>query len=798
MLRNYFKIAARTLWKHKGFSAMNVAGLALSMAVCLLIILFVREQMRYDRFHENADRTYRVVADAVDPDSNIVPVGATPAPLAAVLESEVAGIEETVRLRPLKAMATSEGKSLGITGLYADPAFFQVFNFPLQGGPADGLLDNPNTIVLTSRTAERFFGDREAVGRTMVFEDGTEMTVSGVFQEDLGPSHLKFDAVASMLTVHGWAPERAMLDDWKNYYSYYTYLLLKDEWQTDAVEAAFPSIVKRYYPPAERRLYAFELQPLTAINLGSIRNNEIGFILPGLVAYILGALAVVIMLTAIFNYVGLAVARSLTRAREIGIRKVSGARRHQIVRQFLAESVLTALVAAAGAFALISWIVSGFNSLWFVQMSGTAISLDFGDPTLYMILLTFAMAIGILAGFYPAVYLSRYKPVHVLKGLADGKGMAGAPLRKVLVVSQFAISAILVVSMAVLFRQLQFMTDADYGFDAENVVNVALQDVNYDVFRSELVKHPSILNVSATSKLPASGSVSGVWVKTGDMDRPVRGYEYDVDEHFVGNLSLDMIAGSIFGPGVTTWPGNAIIINQTAAKELGFDSPDAALSASITLDDSVEARVAGVVEDYQFDMLDSPVRPLILRHDPENFRYANVRIRPEAAGAALAHVDATWKRLAPERHFEHEFFSSQLKNSLINILFRDFLRIIGLIALLAVVIACLGTLGMAAYSVETRRKEVGVRKVLGAGVRDVVLLLSMDFVKLVAVGLLIAAPVAWFINNAWLQEFANRTDFGPIVLLSSVGILVLLAVLTIGSQTLRAALADPVQTLRQD
>lgn len=795
MLKSYFTIALRTFRKHKGFSAVNVAGLALSMSVCLLIILFVREQKSYDRFHEHADRTFRVVADAVDPDSNVVPVGATPAPLAAVLESEFAGVEETVRLRQLKAMATAAGKTLGITGLYADPSFFDVFSFPLERGRTYAALESPNTVVITARTAERFFGDRKAVGERMVFEDGTELTVTGVFAEDLGSSHLKFDAVASMRTIDGWPPERAMLDDWKNYYSYYTYVVLEDARQAAAIESGFPRIIERHYPPEQRRLYAYEMQPLTAINLGSIRNNEIGFILPAIVAYILAGLAAVVMLAAVFNYVGLAVARSLTRVREIAIRKASGARRHQIVRQFLAESVLTALVAAVGAFGLLSWMAARFNELWFVQMSGTGISLDFGEPALYLILVGFAVAVGLLAGLYPAAYLSRYQPIRVLKGLLDEKGMAGMRLRKVLIVGQFALSIVLVVSMAALFKQLQFMRHADYGFVDDGVVNVALQDVDYDVLRSELVRDPSIVDVSATSKLPASGSVSGLWLKTGDMPEAVRGYEYAVDEHFIGNLGLELVAGADLDE---TWPSGAVVINETAVADLGFESPSAALNGTITVNDTVDVRVAAVVEDYQFDMLDSPIRPLIIFHQPDQFRYANVRIRPGGESDALAHLEATWARFAPDRPIEHEFFSSQLENSLINIVFRDFLRVIGLIALLAVVIACLGTLGMAAYSVETRRREVGVRKVLGAAASDVVILLSKDFLKLVAIGLFIATPLAWFINRTWLQEFANRTDFGIGVLAVSVGALVVVALVTIGSQTLRAAMTDPVTTLRQE
>ncbi|HMB92942.1 MAG TPA: ABC transporter permease, partial [Rhodothermales bacterium] len=444
MIRNYLKIAVRTLLKHKSFSGINILGLAASMAVCLLIILFIRDQKSYDSFHEQADRVYRVVADAVDPDSNVIAVSATPAPLAGVLERDMPGVEAAVRLRPLQTLATHEGKTLPVQGFFADASFFEVFSFPLAAGHPGQVLAKPNTIVLSRKMAERFFGTQNPIGQILTFDQGGDFVVTGVLDPFPGKSHLKFEALASFSSLQNWEDEREVLADWHVFYRYYTYVLLEDQQAAATLAAGLPAIVKQQYPAREQAYYRFDLQALPDINLGEARNNEIGFILPGLVAYFLAGLALIIMLTACFNYVGMSVARSLSRAREVGIRKVVGAHRGQIMRQFVSEAVVVALLALVVACGLLFVLVPVFNSLWFVQMSQTQIALNWGGASLYVVLLVFSVVVGIVAGLYPAVYLSRFAPVHVLQGGA-GSQSGGLRLRKVLVASQFAFSLVFMV-----------------------------------------------------------------------------------------------------------------------------------------------------------------------------------------------------------------------------------------------------------------------------------------------------------------------------------------------------------------
>ncbi|HMB94400.1 MAG TPA: FtsX-like permease family protein, partial [Rhodothermales bacterium] len=377
-----------------------------------------------------------------------------------------------------------------------------------------------------------------------------------------------------------------------------------------------------------------------------------------------------------------------------------------------------------------------------------------------------------------------------------GSQSGGLRLRKVLVASQFAFSLIFMVTMVALYQQLQLMTHADYGFDDERVVNVAMPGVTYETLRAALLTDPAITKVSATSKLPASGSVNGVWVHLEERADPLRGYEYAIDEHFIDNLGLQLVAGRNFSSAFAADSVQSVIINETAVQDFGYSTPAAALGHTLRMEDGPPVEVVGVVKNYHFNLLVDAIKPMLLHYDPQAFRYANLRVQPGEMERALAHLEATWQQLKVAYPLEYEIFSDQLASNPINVVFRDFIRIIGLVAGLAVIIACLGLFGMAAYSAQVRVREVGVRKVLGASVADVVGLLSKDYVKLVSLAALIAAPLAWGLNNLWLQQFARRIDFGFGVLFITTGVLLVLAFLTIASQTIRAALTNPVDTLR--
>lgn len=799
MLRNYLKIAVRTLWKHKGFSAINVFGLALSMGVCLLILLFVVDQKSYDRFHTDSDRLYRVYSDykaAINGRAQLY--ATTPITLAKVLRDEAPGVAAVAPVRRFGGTAEHAGRSVPLSGLYADPDFFDVFSFGLTAGDAATALAEPYALLLAPEAATRLFGTDDPLGQPVEM-GGATYTVAGLLAEPPGPSHLAFEALASFVTLET-APQHAgLFNTWHSANrSSYTFVRFADNADPEALAAAFPSIIERHYPGDEEAwLAGLHLQPLTDINLGQIMDNQLGMALPAVIAYFLVALALVIMGASCFNYMSLSVARSLTRAREVGMRRVVGASRGQLLRQFLTEAVVVALVALVVALGVLLWLLPGFNQLWFINFSGTQIQLNpLTDGRVYVLFLGFSVGAGLLAGLYPAFYLARYEPLRVLKGVLRQPGHSGFRLRKALVVMQFALSVFFFISALLLYQQFQFMTQAEFGFDADDIVNVQLQDVPYDVFRQQLAQHPAVATISAASLVPMEGSRSDAWMRTEGMDQPEKGYRLAIDEHFLGNLGLTLLAGRNFSQDFSADTAN-VLLSAKAVQRLGFATPEATVGQTITLFDDWHRTVVGVVADFHTNSMIMDIDPLVLTYEPDRYRTASVRAVPGQLAAVEAHLAEAWPALGTATPLDAIRYTTQIEQDPGLLLYRDFLRIVGLITGFAVLIACLGLLGMATFAAETRVKEVGIRKVLGASVASVILLLSKEFLRLIALALVLALPLAWFVNGLWLDALPFRVDLGVPVFALGAGVMLALALVTIGSQATRAARTNPVETLRQ-
>ncbi len=803
MLKNYVKIALRNVQRYKGFSLINVIGLALSMAVCLLIILFIRDQKSYDNFHTDGDRMYRIYADYKAPSNRDNRLYAySPVPLAEILRTETPGIESVIQIRQgFTANVNHRGNSLRLYGFYAEPSFFDFFSFDLTRGNARTALTTPNSVVISTETATRFFGEADPLGQVLTLDEQGDFTITGVLAPQTHPTHLPLDAITSMATLTPASQTHANQADWTWGIAHnYTYVLLEEGATPEMLEARLPGIIKQHFKPLEHSvLHTLRVQAISDINLATFKGNELGLVLPNFVAYFLLGLASVLMLVACFNYMNLTVARALKRAREVGVRKVVGARRSQIVFQFLVETLLVTFLSLALALVLLEWLLPAFNSLWLISFSKTAISVDFaGDAGLYLVLFGFTGFIALAAGLYPAFYLSRFQPATVVKGQSALRRRSGLTIRRGLTVTQLALSLIFMISTMLLYRQSAFMLKADYGFEAEHVINVNLQGVPYDVFRTAAVASPSVAAVSATSYLPGSGTREGIWLGREGMDKPIKGYEYAIDEHLIDNLGLTLLAGRNFSMDFSTDEDRAVILNETALRDLDLGAPREAIGRTITVDDQTEAEVIGVVADFQSNVIVLDVSPVALTYTPDHFFYANVRIHPGDSERALADLEAIWKTFNRPQSLDWGLYTVQLRNSPEMLIFGDFLRIIGLIAGLAIFIACLGLLAMATYSAQIRTKEVGIRKVMGAGVWNVTLLLSREFMALLLVAVVLAVPLAWLLNNAWLEQFANRIDFGAGTLAAGVAAVAVLALVTTCSQTIRAALVNPVESLRYE
>ncbi|MEM8966290.1 MAG: ABC transporter permease [Bacteroidota bacterium] len=818
MFKNYFKVGVRNILKYRVFSFINVFGLAVAMSVCMLIILMLADQRSYDQFHTKKDQIYRVLSHAK---GSAVPNATSPFPLAATLP-EYTTVEEATHLVPgAGGDATYGERSVEVRGFFADSSFFNVFSFDLVEGDKREALSQPNAMVITRERAEALFGNEEAIGKRVEFanrglrllkfdfvsDPGTNpvdwgsFTITGVIDLTQYKSHIKFDmliSAASLPALHHQEKVTDLTNNWRHYSQCYTYALLKPESNEVDLTTLLNTLVADKYADFEE-LAGLKLVPqsLDNIAVGQFAGNPLSLRLPIEAYYFLGFLALIILLSAGLNYTNLSVARALTRAKEIGVRKVTGAKRRDVIYQFLSESVLTVLFALGLAYLLLTLVKSAFMGLWANQY------LDFdlqGDALVYFAFLGLAILIGLLAGAYPALHLSRYTPVRVLKNLSSEKpGKLG--VRKMLSVSQFVISLFFIVTSLLVYHQFRHYLDFEYGFDSENLVNIPLQGNDYQQLYRELSSVPEVSTISASAYIPATAmSLGSTRVRKAGNEPNEADPAFErmsVDTSFISNLGLRLVAGrNLRDEGDSN---RKIVVNEAAVQALGYEYPSDILGELLEIgayEESME--VVGVLEDFKFQtpVMEDGIGPLLFRYQPEQFSYLNVKIAAGDVAGTLAKLSAAWQRVDPVHPFQYQFFDDQLVK--VNQWLGDLVAIIGFIAALAIIIACLGLLGMATYTAERRTKEVGIRKVLGAGEFNLALLLSRGFLTTLAVSVALGAPLSYFINNLWLQNFPNRVDFGVAMISGGSLVLLVLGLLTIGSQTLRVAQRNPVDTLRNE
>ena len=800
MILNYLKVTWRSIKKHKSFSLINILGLAASMSVCLLIMLFIIDQRSYDRFHEHADRIYRINSDFKSGSNNEASLYATsPGGLAETLEQEFPAVEEAVRIRGgYSGEIRVEDKTFNLQGLFTDGDFFRVFDFELIKGDSQTALAEPGNIVLSPESAKKLFGGAEPMGQIITGLGDREYTVTGIINNDV-KSHFNFEALVSYSSLTS-KPELAeSLSNWEsNIYQTYTYFLIKEQADLEDLSSQFPSLISRHYQDddGENIISSFVLQPLTKINLGPIISNEIGNAIPGIIAWFLIGFALIIILIACFNYVSLTVAKAMNRGKEVGVRKVLGAFRSNVIKQFLTESVVIAILALVFSVLILKWLLPQFNSLFIINASENQIDLSLiNHYWVYIVFLMFSVFVGVLAGIYPAVYLSSFQPSKVLKGVSSIKGISAVAIRKTIIVSQFTFSLVFIITAIILYKQFNFMINVDHGFNTEHIINVALQDVPYDRFENKYANHTDVISIAASSKVPALGSISGAWMKTDSLEDRIRGHYFGVNGEYINTMGLNLLTGRNFNSDIGSDSTDAVILGKSAVRKLGLVSPAEAIGKPVEIDEQSYTTI-GVVDNF---ISADPLRsgdPIFLRYDPENFYYAVVKVRAGKTAAFANYLENSWLDLNSVYSLKYKVFNDQLQESPVLVIFGDFLKVLGLIAVFSILISCLGLLGMAMYSAENRIREIGIRKVLGASASNIVYLLSKEYLLLVGISVVIGAPLAWFINNLWLQVVSNKTDIGPVIFIAGILCTVLLAMLTIGSQTLRAARRNSVINLK--
>lgn len=798
MLKNYFLVTLRAFRKHKLYSLLNVFGLSLGLVVVLLVALFVRYEFSFDRFHERADRTYRVVQEQprnIYLGSNRFAV--TPAPLERAIADELPYVESVTQVNDVRAMVTTDdGPGVYEAGIYATPTFFDVFDFELLQGDPASVLAEPGSIVITPDLADRVFGTQDVVGKTfdlVPYFDRSTVTVTGVVAPPPANSHFGFSYVATYA-----GNENYQNGGWGSS-SYMTYAVLSDGVDGERFEADVQKIVSRemgelsWIKEGTTPMPRFYLEPLTSIHLRSHINFDIADNGDIRYVYLLLFAAAIIILTACINYMNLATARAAVRAREVGVRKVSGADRSQLVRQFLGESVLMAFVAVALAVAAASLLLPAFSNL--VERDIPR-SLLFSVPFLVTVPLA-ALLVGVIAGSYPAFFLSRMVPAKVLKA-SGTMGGSRSRLRNALVVVQFAVGVVFVVGTVVIHRQIDYIRSYDTGMDRERVAVLTVRDRSVDerwpALNTELSNVPGVLSVTSASDIPTNlGSSNGVRNWDGhEGDESVSVYVASVNYGLIEQLDLELVEGRSFSEDHATDEGKALIINETAMRQFGWDS---AVGKHLDLNNE-GMEVVGVVKDFQFHSFQQQISPLAFYLDTKRVRRVLVKVAPGDVGGTVTGLRNVMATFAPAYPFEYEFLDDAY-----NAMYRSEQRlgiVLSSVSALAIMIACLGLFGLAAYMALQRTKEIGVRKALGAGVRDIILLLSRDFGKLILIAFVVGSPIAFIVMRRWLERYAFHTEVGPGVFVIAAVFVLAVAALSVGYQSLKASLANPVDALRNE
>lgn len=815
MLKNYIKVALRNIRRHRTFSFINVFGLAMAMSVCLLVILMLADQYRYDRFHSKNDRIYRILTNAPN---GRQPYATTPFPLGTYLASNYPTVEDAVTMLPAVTGDAQYGQRVRVMkGYFTAPSFFRVFDFDLQAGNEQTALLDARSVVITSDLAHYLFPGEDPLGKVIQFSDRRlsfpiehddsgsapvdwgSFTVTGVINASQYKSHLRFDVLMSAATLpilHAEKKTDDLSNNWEWFFKTYTYVLLESGKTTADLDLALADAVKRNEANLQAehaRGLGLQAQPLSEVQM-NLMGNDTNDRMPIQGYYFLGILAVIIMMSACLNYTNLSIARALTRAKEIGIRKVTGANKRALVFQFLGESVIVSLLALGMSILILQVLRPAFKALWLNRF------LEFelpSEPAIYVVFAGFALLVGLIAGIYPAFRMSAYRPVMALKKQEAGQP-SGWGLRKVLSVSQFCVSLLFITTSILIFKQFRHYMSFDYGIVTENVVNVNLQGHDHRKVANELSQVPGVVNISATDLIPAAGRTNGTSIrKPGETDYK-QAWVICGDEHFIGNLGLTLIAGTNILPSNDS-TSTQVIVNEELIRSLGYSQPSQAIGEVIESKwDRQPLRVAGVIKDFRYKLLinSQDIGPLVIFNRPANFAYLNIKVSTNDLPALVSALDAKWKAIDPIHPIKYEFYDDELAATH-QALF-DVVSVLGFISFLAIVIACLGLLGMAMYMTERRRKEVGIRKVLGAADWGIVMLLSRSFLKVLAIAVLIGAPVSYFLNNLWLEILPNRVGFGMGTVTVATLLLMMLGLITVGSQTIRASRTNPVETLKEE
>jgi len=796
MLRNYLKIVLRNMQRYKGYTFINLTGLAIGMACCILIIAYIATELSYDKYHGNAPRIYRLYSElTLGGTPNMIATTNNPPALA--LRDDFPEVIEAARFRPVgKVPVKYEDRQFYESRVfYADASVFNVFTLPFIHGDSETALTTANTIVITADMAKKYFGDANPVGKVLRFIEKTDFVIDGVIENVPPNSHFTFDILCSMETLY--VQNKQQMDSWLSSFINFSYVLLQDDYDYRELEKKLPSIVEKYIGDGYEQYgvaVKYFLQPLTSIHLHSHLRHEITTNSDIAYVYIFAASALFILLIACINFMNLSTARSAGRAREIGIRKVFGSDRFSLIRQFYGESFLYCLIALVIALVIVKLTLPFFSTV-----TGRDLEAGYGQiPWLIPALAGFLLIVSLAAGSYPALFLSGFKPARILKGKMAA-GAANSHFRKVLVVVQFAVSISLIIGTAVIIQQLSYMKNKNLGFDKEQVVYLPVTDKNFvetiDSFKEALSGYSGVVSVGIGSHIPGWESSGATFKAEGFAeDQTIMMNAMDIDHDYIPTLGIEMVQGRNFSPDYPSDRTESIIVNETAVREIGWDDPIGRQIGFAAGD--MTGRIIGVARDFHYRPAHTRIEPLYISNNLGRIRAVVVRIRPEDIAGSIKFLERKWKEFNPGRPFEYSFLDESFDRH-----YRAEEKLRGLLSyftLFAIFIACLGLFGLASYSAEQRTKEIGIRKVLGATIPNITLMLTKEFSRWILLANCIAWPVAWYFLNGWLRNFAYRVDIGWEVFIAAGVLSFVIAVLTVNIQAVKAARANPVESLKYE
>ncbi len=813
MLANYLKVGTRNILKHKTFSLINIFGLAAAMSVCMLIIMIIADQKSYDKFHVNKDRIYRV--QTIGKNGNEMRMASSALPLAELLRKDYSGVEASAALvRNIGGDLLYKDKIASGAGYFADGNLFRVMDFMLEQGDARTALNRPFSLVISKELAEQLFPRESPIGKTVKFNDtgimpGLPITgnkekvygqfmITGVLKPNPGKTSLPFALLASLSTLDPLTKDSILsypANDWSNVWRNYTFVLLEKGKSKADLQRILDKVSAQHYPKGKNNQYAFQAAALMDIMPAELISNPTCMSMPRIVLIILSVLCLVVMLSACLNYTNLSIARLLSRTKEVGVRKVSGATRRQIFVQFITEAVLVSLFSLLFSLLLLLLFQHLFTGLWLNTVLG--ISFHF-TLRIFLIFLGFSIAVGIVAGVLPSFYISLFNPVNILRGAGALRGMKRLTIRKVLLVVQLCVSLIFIVSTSLIYLQGKRVMNFDYGLNKENVVDIKLvKTENYDRFAQAISTNRGVSAVAACAFPPATGiNMQDRIHKADDPLDSLQANYIDVNAGSLNVWGLQLVAGRNLPAIADDSVDHYILINEKMAGDLRYGSARQAVGRHLIMADKKDVEIVGVVRNFQFLDMSRGIEPLMLRNRKTEFGYVTVRLQGKDPMGTVAFLQDTWKKVNPTSKFEYEFFDQELL--ITHVVMSDIAGILGVLALLAVVISCLGLLGMATYTAETRRKEISLRKVLGSSVPQVILLLSRSFLVMQAIAVVISVPIAYFLNNIWLRFFVSRVTITPWILLANVLVLTAICFLIVFSQAWRVSTANPAKSLRSE